>query len=65
MKDFSKTAFGHSLMVAGYLGLSAAVGYLVTLTTNQPAIFGMVYTPFINYFLVLAEKLLDPEVKNI
>lgn len=64
MKDFRATTLGKTIITAIYVAISAIIGYLITLVTNDPGMFG-VYAPIVNIVLVAVAKLLDPKVKNI
>lgn len=44
------------LKTAGYLAVSAVIGYLIALTTDQPELFGL-YTPIVNIVLVTVKQL--------
>ena len=44
------------LKTAAYVGVSAVLGYLITLTTDQPELFG-VFTGLINIGLVTIKQL--------
>lgn len=44
------------LKTVGYVAASAVIGYLLTLVTNQPELFG-VFTPIVNVVLVALKQL--------
>lgn len=45
----------HVLKVASYAAASAVISYLISLMTNDPALFGTL-TPVVNVMLVAAKK---------
>lgn len=48
------------LKTALYIGLSAALAQLISVTTSTPDLFG-VYTPVINWLLVTAKQFVTEE----
>jgi len=46
--------------VTAYVGISAAIGYLITLVTKNPDMFG-VYTPIVNVVLVTLKQFFTKE----
>lgn len=52
---FTKNQVFKVLKAALYIGASAIISYLVTLTTDQPELFGQ-YTAVINLVLVILKQ---------
>lgn len=55
---FNKTQGLHILKTAVYVAVSAVIGYLLTLLTNDPSMFG-VFTPIVNVILVAGKKFFE------
>lgn len=64
LTKIDKTQALKILKAAGYVGVSAVLAYLISLTTDQPELFG-VYTPIINIVLVTVKQLFtNPDNKS-
>lgn len=48
------------LKAGAYIGLSAVIGYFITLLTDNPELLG-VYTPIVNIVLVTIKKIFTQE----
>ena len=56
LTKLDKTQSVKILKTVGYVAASAVIGYLLTLVTNQPELFG-VFTPIVNIVLVALKQL--------
>lgn len=62
--SFGDTTVGKTAKVAGYVAVSAVLGYIVSLIADDPAVFGIA-TPVINVLLVAFKNAVDPRVSNL
>lgn len=61
--NFWETTVGKTAKVALYVGMSAVIGYVISLIANDPAVFG-VATPIVNVFLVAIKNYFDQQTPN-
>lgn len=58
------TTLGKTVKAALYIGMSAAISYVITLLTKKPDLMG-VYYPVVNVSLVALKNFFDGQVKNL
>lgn len=62
---FWNTNLGLTIKAMGYIALSSAISYLITVSTGNPEMFGPI-TPIVNIALVFIKKtFLSNETPNI
>ncbi len=61
---FWDTTIGKTAKAAGYLAVSAVIGYGISLAADDPTVFGIA-TPVVNVVLVALKNAVDPTVANL